>query len=83
MMAQAEQNDLAYLFRLRMTVNVKRDLERAMRHPSWPMPAKAGRARRRRCGYSAGAVNAASSCCAASWPATRRSPNRQTPRNRG
>ena len=28
-MARAEQNDLAYLFRLRMTVNVKRDLERA------------------------------------------------------
>jgi hypothetical protein len=26
-MARAEQNDLAYLFRLRMTLNVKRDLE--------------------------------------------------------
>ena len=34
-MARAEQNDLAYLFRLRMTVNVKRDLERAMRHSDW------------------------------------------------
>ena len=39
------------------------------------MPAKAGRARRRRCACSAGAANAASSCCAASWPATWRSPN--------
>src|SRR3954463_5106775 len=29
-MARAEQNDLAYLFRLRMTANVKRSLERAM-----------------------------------------------------
>ena len=34
-MARAEQNDLAYLFRLRMTVNVKRDLERTMRHSDW------------------------------------------------
>ena len=34
-MARAEQNDLAYLFRLRMTLNVKRDLERAMRQPDW------------------------------------------------
>ena len=30
-MARAEQNELKYLFRLRMTLNVKRDLERAMR----------------------------------------------------
>ena len=34
-MSRAEQNDLAYLFRLRMTANVKRDLVRAMRHSDW------------------------------------------------
>jgi hypothetical protein len=34
-MARAEQNDLAYLFRLRMTANVKRCLERAMQQSDW------------------------------------------------
>jgi hypothetical protein len=34
-MARAEQNGLEYLFRLRMTANVKRDLQRAMRQPDW------------------------------------------------
>jgi hypothetical protein len=34
-MTRAEQNDLAYLFRLRMTANVKRSLERAMRQSDW------------------------------------------------
>jgi hypothetical protein len=34
-MARAEQSDLAYLFRLRMTANVKRSLERAMQHADW------------------------------------------------
>src|SRR6476469_6149738 len=34
-MSRAEQNDLAYLFRLRMTANVKRDLVRAIRHSDW------------------------------------------------
>ena len=34
-MARAEQNELKYLFRLRMTPNVKRDLERAMRQSNW------------------------------------------------
>ena len=34
-MARAEQNRLAYLFRLRMTLNVKRSLERAMRQSDW------------------------------------------------
>jgi hypothetical protein len=34
-MARSEQERLAYLFRLRMTVNVKRDLERAMRQSDW------------------------------------------------
>ena len=34
-MARAEQNDLAYLFRLRMTLNVKRSLERAMQQSDW------------------------------------------------
>src|SRR5580692_7615934 len=34
-MARAEQNDLAYLFRLRMTANVKRSLERAMQQSDW------------------------------------------------
>jgi len=34
-MARAEQEDLAYLFRLRMTANVKRSLERAMRQSDW------------------------------------------------
>jgi Transposase DDE domain group 1 len=34
-MARAEQNDLAYLFRLRLTLNVKRDLQRAMQQPDW------------------------------------------------
>jgi hypothetical protein len=34
-MARAEQNDLKYLFRLRMTANVKRDLQRAMQQSDW------------------------------------------------
>lgn len=34
-MGRAEQKDLAYLFRLRMTANVERDLLRAMRQPGW------------------------------------------------
>jgi Transposase DDE domain group 1 len=34
-MARAEQADLPYLFRLRMTANVKRSLERAMRQSDW------------------------------------------------
>jgi hypothetical protein len=34
-MARAEQEGLAYLFRLRMTANVKRSLERAMRQSDW------------------------------------------------
>ena len=34
-MARAEQEKLAYLFRLRMTANVKRSLERAMREADW------------------------------------------------
>ena len=34
-MARAEQNKLKYLFRLRMTANVKRSLERAMQQPDW------------------------------------------------
>ena len=34
-MARAEQTGLAYLFRLRMTVNVKRSLERAMQQSDW------------------------------------------------
>ena len=34
-MSRAEQNDLAYLVRLRMTSTVKRDLVRAMRHSDW------------------------------------------------
>jgi Transposase DDE domain group 1 len=34
-MARAEQNDLRSLFRLRMTANVKRSLERAMQQSDW------------------------------------------------
>jgi hypothetical protein len=34
-MARAEQTDLAYLFRLRMTANMKRSLERAMLQSDW------------------------------------------------
>jgi hypothetical protein len=34
-MARAEQTDLPYLFRLRMTANVKRSLERAMQQSDW------------------------------------------------
>jgi hypothetical protein len=34
-MARAEQTDLAYLFRLRMTANVKRSLERATQQSDW------------------------------------------------
>lgn len=34
-MARAEQNDLAYLFRLRSTANMKRSLERAMQQSDW------------------------------------------------
>ena len=34
-MARAEQDGLNYLFRLRMTVNVRRSLDRAMQHTDW------------------------------------------------
>src|SRR5271156_4343787 len=34
-MARAEQNNLPYLFRLRMTANVRRSLERAMQQSDW------------------------------------------------
>jgi hypothetical protein len=34
-MARAEQKDFAYLFRLRMTANVRRSLDRAMQHTDW------------------------------------------------
>ena len=34
-MARAEQNSLAYLFRLRLTANVRRSLDRAMCHSGW------------------------------------------------
>jgi len=34
-MARAEQMDLVYLFRLRLTANVKRDFLRAMQHSDW------------------------------------------------
>src|ERR1700722_13865559 len=34
-MARAEQQELAYLFRLRMTANVRRSLDRAMQHADW------------------------------------------------
>ena len=34
-MARAEREDLAYLFRLRMTKNVRRSMERAMRQSDW------------------------------------------------
>ena len=34
-MARAEQNNLAYLFRLRMTANVRRSLDRAMQQSDW------------------------------------------------
>jgi hypothetical protein len=34
-MGRAEQEGLAYLFRLRMTANVKRSLEQAMRQSDW------------------------------------------------
>jgi hypothetical protein len=34
-MARAEQQELAYLFRLRMTANVRRTLDRAMQHAVW------------------------------------------------
>jgi hypothetical protein len=34
-MARAEQNGLGYLFRLRMTLNVKRSLQRAMHQSDW------------------------------------------------
>jgi hypothetical protein len=44
-MTRAEQNDLGYLFRLRMTANVRRSLDRAMNRIG-RMPAKVGRARR-------------------------------------
>jgi hypothetical protein len=34
-MARAEQEKLAYLFRLRMTANVRRAMQRAMRESEW------------------------------------------------
>jgi len=34
-MARAEREELAYLFRLRMTANVRRSMERAMRQSEW------------------------------------------------
>jgi hypothetical protein len=53
-MARAEQREQAYLFRLRVTANVKRALRKAMAEGDW-MPGKAGMARRQPCACSAGA----------------------------
>src|SRR3954469_10829575 len=41
--------------------------ERCSTRIGW-MPARDGRARRQRCGCSAGAASGGSSCCAANWP---------------
>jgi hypothetical protein len=81
-MARAEQNDLPYLFRLRMTANVRRSLDRAMQQSDWVDAGQGCRARRQRCACRAGAANAGLSCCAATWPATWRSPTAPTLHNR-
>ena len=81
-MSRAEQNDLAYLFRLRMTANVKRDLVRAMRHSDWARPVKDGKARKPVCACMAGAGIAVLSCCAANWRTASRSATEATLPNR-
>ena len=67
-MARAEQEGLAYLFRLRMTANVNRALTkgdgRARLDGCRPGLARQGD---ERCGWWAGAGSAGSFCCAASW----------------
>ena len=50
-MSRAEQNGLAYLFRLRMTANVRRALTGRCAKRTGRMPAKVGRARRPACGW--------------------------------
>jgi len=71
-MSRAEQQHLDYLFRLRMTKNVQRAMggrwsgRRGSRNG--PMPARAGRARRHRCGCTAGRASDGSFCCAANCP---------------
>jgi hypothetical protein len=64
-MARAEQNHLAYLFRLRMTLNVKRSLERAMQQSDW---ADAGQGwQGKETTLRLQGDNAALSSCAATW----------------
>ena len=46
-MARAEQNDLKYLFRRRMTLNVQRSRQRAMRQSDWADAGQGERARER------------------------------------
>ena len=65
-MSRAEQEGLAYLFRLRMTANVKRALIKMMAERDWTAAGHGWQARRRHCDWWVGAGNAGWSCCAAS-----------------
>jgi hypothetical protein len=63
-MARAEQQDLAHLFRLRMTANVRRSLDRAMQRADWVDFGLGWQARKPYCGWSDGAASGAPFCCA-------------------
>jgi len=58
-MREAEQRGLAYLFKLRLTANVKRMIERLSTQRSGRTPGKAGRPRRAYYGSRGGAGSAA------------------------
>jgi hypothetical protein len=81
-MSRAEQNDLAYLFRLRMTANVKRDLVRPCATATGWMPVKVGKARKPVCACLVGAGIAVLFCCAANWRTASQSATEATLPNR-
>jgi hypothetical protein len=64
-MREAEQRGLLYLFKLRLTANVKKLTRRHFRKPIGPTQVRVGREEPTRCGWKAGAASAGSSSCAA------------------
>ena len=64
-MSGAERRGLPYLFKLRLTANVKKLIKRTFSKTTGPMRARVGKEGRTRCGLRAGAVSARWSSCAA------------------
>lgn len=82
-MREAEQRRLPYLFRLRLTANVTRAIERAMAAGHWDPAGRGWEGRPLSFACTAGAGNGGLSCCAGSWTNPWRSRNRTRPASNG